>query len=76
MSTFALILAEIGKADEGSKTAFYIAGGALAAWAVLVSLAGIARPEFPGNAVAARLTMTVSAVLVAAAIATAIITSS
>ena len=76
MSTLALILAEVGKADEGSKTAFYIAGGALAGWAVLVSLIGIARPEFPGNAVAARLTMLLSAALVAGALSTAIITSS
>jgi hypothetical protein len=75
MSTFALILAEVGKADEGSKNAFYIAGGALACWAVLVSLIGIARPEFPGNVAAGRLTMLVSVVLVAAAMSTAIITS-
>ena len=76
MSTFAWVLAEVGAADEGSKTAFYIAGGALAAWAVLVSLIGIARPEFPAKAALARLTMLVSVVLVAGALSTAVITSS
>jgi hypothetical protein len=75
MSTFAWILAEVGAADEGSKAAFYIAGGVLAGWAVLVSLIGISRPEFPGNAIATRLTMLVSVVLVAGALSTAVITS-
>jgi hypothetical protein len=75
MSTFAWIIAEAGAVDEGSKTAFYIGGGLLAAWAVIVSLIGIARPEFPGSAAVARLTMLVSVIFVAGALSTAVITS-
>jgi hypothetical protein len=76
MSTFAWILAEAGAVDEGSKTAFYIGGGVLVAWAVIVSLMGISRPEFPGSAAVGRLTMLVTVVLVAGAISTSVITSS
>ena len=32
---------------EGSKTAFYIAAGVLAGWAVLVGALGVARETFP-----------------------------
>lgn len=60
---------------EPSKTAFYIVGGVLAAWAVVLFGVGMTRPAFPGNATVARGTMLVSAVLVAAAMATAILTS-
>jgi plastocyanin len=61
---------------EKSKTAFYVAGGALAAWAVIVSLVGINRPDFPGNVMRSRAVMGTSAALVAVAIATAAITAS
>ena len=39
----ALLLA----ASEPSKVPFYIAGGALAAWAVVLAAIGLDRPEFP-----------------------------
>jgi hypothetical protein len=65
---------EAGKA-EPSKTAFYIAGGLLATWAVVLAAVGLRRAEFPGSATGARLVMLVSAVLVAAAMSTAVITS-
>jgi hypothetical protein len=60
---------------EPSKTAFFIAGGALAAWAVLLSFFGLTRPDFPGNAAAARGVMAISTVLVAAAAITAVATA-
>jgi hypothetical protein len=76
MSTFAMVLAEVGGAvDHGSKTAFYIGGGVLAAWAVLVSFVGITRPSFPGTAAVARATMLLSVVFVAGALVTSIMTS-
>jgi hypothetical protein len=75
MSTFAMILAEVGAADHGSKTAFYIGGSVLAAWAVLVSVIGIMRPSFPGTAAVSRVTMLIGAVFVAGAMVTAIMTS-
>ncbi len=62
--------------DEPSKTPFYIAGGLLALWAVGVSLLGISRHHaWPASDGAARGIMGISAVLVAAAMATAVITA-
>lgn len=62
-------------AGEPSKVPFYIAGGVLAGWAVVLAAVGINRPAFPGGNRGARLVMGVSFVLVAATIAMAIITS-
>jgi hypothetical protein len=75
MSVLASILAAVEVGSDPSKTPFYIAGGLLAGWAVLVSVIGITRPSFPGNAMAQRLTMLVSVVLVAGAMSTAVITA-
>jgi hypothetical protein len=70
-----LLAAAEGAADEPSKVAFYVAAGALVAWAVLVSAAGITRAQFPGSVVAQRGTMAVSALLVAATLASAVLTA-
>jgi hypothetical protein len=63
-----------GHAHESSKTAFYLCGGLLAAWAVVLSALGLARAEFPGTESAQRAVIMISTVLVAAAMATAVIT--
>ncbi len=63
-------------AEHGSKTAFYVAGGAFACWAVLIGVIGVTRPAFPGSAGAARGVMLVSGLLMATAMATAVIVSS
>ena len=60
---------------EPSKVPFYIAGGLLAAWAVVIAFLGLSRPSFPAGAIAARGVMGVTAVLVAAAMVTAVITA-
>ena len=63
-------------AAEKSKTAFYIAGGLLVAWALTVSLGlGLRRPDFPGNVTGQRIVGTISVVLVLAAVSTAVLTS-
>jgi hypothetical protein len=74
MNALVFILSSAEGAEEHSKTAFYVAGGALAAWAVLVSLVGIAKPDFPGKA-ASRAVMLLSAVLVAGAASAAVLTN-
>jgi hypothetical protein len=51
---------------------FYFAGGALAAWALLVSFLGIVREDFPRTAGATRLVGAISFVLVIAAVGSAI----
>lgn len=58
-----------------SKVPFYVAGGVLAGWAVLLGAFGITHPDFPGSAALSRLVMLTSAVLVAAAVTTAVTTA-
>jgi hypothetical protein len=61
---------------EPSKTVFYICGGLLAAWAVIVSAIGISRhDDFPSSDGAARGVMGISVVLVALAMVTAVATA-
>jgi hypothetical protein len=55
--------------------AFYVCGGVLVGWAVLVSLLGITREDFPRTDGSARLVSAISVILVAAAIGSAIYTS-
>jgi hypothetical protein len=55
--------------------AFHVCGILFAAWALLVSFLGITRENFPGSAGAQRLVATISIVLAAAAIGTALYTS-
>ena len=71
----ALITFAAEEGAEPSKTAFYIAGGVLAAYAVLISALGISRiGTFPAKKAQARGVMLLSAVLVAAAMASAVLT--
>jgi hypothetical protein len=60
---------------EPSKTPFYIGGGILALWAVLLGFIGLRSETFPATKSAARGVMAISALLVAFAVATALITS-
>jgi plastocyanin len=60
---------------EPSKTPFYIAGAVLAAWAVVVAMIGISRPDFPGSATRSRLVMGLSVVLVLTVVTTAVVTA-
>ena len=71
----ALVLAVAEEAAEPSKTAFYVAGGALAAWAVLLGAAGLARAELPGNQTGERGIIGITSMLVAATLIAAVATS-
>jgi hypothetical protein len=63
-------------AAETSHVPFYICGGALALWAVLVSFIGMRGHEnWPPNETVARGVMGISALLVVLAMATAVITA-
>lgn len=57
-----------------SKVPFYVAGGLLAVWAVLLAAWGISHAEFPGSTGRARLVMLTSFLLVAATLTAAIVT--
>lgn len=64
-------------AAEKSRVPFYIAGGLLATWAVIVSFVlGMRHAEFPGNLGGQRAVSAITAVLVAGAISMAVVTSS
>lgn len=58
-----------------SKVPFYIAGGVLVAWALVLAAVGLTVPEFPFNKLGQRGVMAVSIVLAGAAIGTAIATA-
>jgi plastocyanin len=61
---------------EKSKVPFYIAGGALVAWALIVSLGlGLRRPDFPGGTGGERTVIAITVVLVIAAASAAVLTS-
>ncbi len=62
-------------ADEPSKTPFYICGITLVGWALAVAAAGIRNERFASVPSVARGVMAVSAVLVVAAMASAVLTS-
>ena|SRR5947207_11009661 len=57
-----------------SKIPFYVAGGLLAGWAVVLGAFGVTHPDFPGSA-GSRLVMLTSAVLVLATVTTAVTTA-
>ena len=76
MSLHAIVTVLAAEGAEVSKTPFYLAGGLLAGWAVLVSALGLARPDFPGSGGGARAVMGISAVLVLGTLAAAVATSS
>ncbi len=68
---FILAAAEAVK-HEKSEVPFFICGGLLASYAVLISVFGFKRPAFPETAAAARGVMSVGALLVGMAISAAI----
>jgi len=74
MHTTLHILPILGAAK--SRVPFYIAGGLLVGWALLVSLGiGLRRPSFPSDSAGQRLVIAITALLVVAATASAVVTS-
>ena len=60
---------------EPSKVPFFVAGGLLAAWAVVLSALGLSQPEFPMNDRGSRFVVLITVVLVAAAMTAAVATA-
>jgi hypothetical protein len=69
------LLQEAAKEAEPSKVPFFIAGGLLACWAIVMFAVGMRSETFPGGQTGERGVIAVSVVLVAAAMATAVITA-
>ena len=61
--------------NEPDKASFYILGGLLAVWAVVLGFIGLRSETFPATTGAQRAVMGISVVLVALAIGSALITS-
>jgi hypothetical protein len=61
-------------AAEPSKVPFYIAGGLLAVWAVVLAGIGLNNPKFPGNQGGQRGVIALSFVLIVIAILAAVLT--
>jgi hypothetical protein len=72
LTTLGAILAA---AEETSHTPFYVIGGALAAWAVVVGAIGVSRPDFPRGKGTARLLMALTVLLVAATLSASVLTA-
>jgi hypothetical protein len=58
-----------------SKVSFYILGGVLALWAVILAGIGLSRPDFPYNERGARGVMALTLVMIVLAIGAAILTA-
>jgi plastocyanin len=69
------MLAETTFHDK-SKVAFYVFGGGLAVWAVIIGVSGFTRADFPGSAMRARAVMAISFVLMVCAMGSAVGTAS
>jgi hypothetical protein len=65
----------LAAAEEPSKVPFYVAGGLLAGWAVVLGAIGLSRPEFPGGLTGERGVITISVVLVVATMSMAVVTA-
>ena len=75
LHTLTLVVAST-EGDESSKTLFYLAGGVLAVFAVTISAIGISHiGSFPASRGQARGVIGLAALLVLAAMASAIITA-
>jgi len=70
----AIILAAAEAAEEHHKSEmpFFVMGSLFALFAVLISVFGFKRPEFPGDAGAARAVMSVGVVLMLGAVGSAV----
>jgi hypothetical protein len=71
----AFLLLAAAEAEEKSKVPFFIAGGLLVCWAIIMFAVGMRSETFPGGQSGERGVIAVSVVLVAAAMATAVITA-
>jgi hypothetical protein len=68
------VLAVLFAAAEPSKVPFYIAGGVLAVYAVVLAGIGLTQPEFPFSVRGQRAVIAVSFVLIVIAIAAGVLT--
>jgi hypothetical protein len=73
LATLLTLAAETAE-EETSKTPFYILGALAAVWAIVLFAVGMRSQSFPGGETGQRGVVAVTVVLMAAAMATAVIT--
>lgn len=71
----ALLILAAAEGAETSKTPFYLTGGLLTLFAVVVGALGVVRHDFPGSRGAAMGVMGLAGVLMVATMAAAVLTS-
>jgi hypothetical protein len=69
------LLQAAAEESEPSKVPFFICGGLFAVWAIVMFVVGMRSKSFPGGQSGERGVIAVSAVLMVAAMATAVITA-
>lgn len=69
------LAAAVSERVEPDKTAYYIAAGVLAGWAVLVGALGMMRPDFPKSSGATRGVMGIGIFLTIAAMVSVLATA-
>lgn len=74
LATFLTLAAEVAE-EEPSKTLFYVLAALLAGWAVLLFAVGMRSHTFPGSRGAQRGVIATSVLLVAATMASSIVTA-
>jgi hypothetical protein len=72
--SFVAFAAEEVAEEETSKTLFYVVGGAAAAYGFLLAIFAIRKHDFPATQGAARAVMALSVLVVAAAMASSVLT--
>jgi len=75
LATFTAFAQEVVEEEEAEPVAFYILGGIAALWAITLFLIGMNAPKFPGSAAAQRVVTLISVLVVAAAMASAVLSS-
>ncbi len=75
LHAFLVLAAEAAEEAEPSKTPFYVCGGALAVWAVVLGFVGLRSADFPGSQIATRGVIALTAVLMVAAMVTSVTTA-
>ena len=75
LATITAFAQEVVEEEESEPVAFYILGGVAAGWAIVLFLIGMSRPKFPGSAAAQAAATLISFLVVAAAMASAVLSS-
>jgi len=75
LHTLLILAAEVAEEAEPSKVAFYVGGGLLAVWAVVLGVIGMTQPDFPKTEGASRGVMGVGILLTVVAMVTVLITA-